>query len=341
MPKEPGEPKFEAETTEPEKSSEYNFELLKELEQDVVSMVKQMKDGIEKGRWSGILSDDMGGRLPALVLRKILQEKGPIPAIKTYFLAAGKNYMPANFVDAEDAEEWSMRRRHNEVEDEPRVSDEEKNRYKTAKDYIEKLDFGTDFGASYDENYKEGRVLVVTEYTFKGKTLEKIGVMLDDINKFRFDFAILHTTGFSDVLDRLQMFKRSGSKVFIGKEDYGSHFAEDHKNLGGIKKADKYSPIPESVVGYAKKKGEKRTLFSLADYDKFIGYGEGTNPKKLPEWMTPEEKIEFEAKGNEWDKMMAEPLTSEDIRKAQEDINKARQDVDTMARRVIEQVWGE
>jgi hypothetical protein len=71
---------------------DYNFpEIMKEMEPAVVLCVKQLKEAIETGKYNTLISDDAKGRLPTLILRKIFAEKAPnAKTMPTYFLAFGR-----------------------------------------------------------------------------------------------------------------------------------------------------------------------------------------------------------------------------------------------------------
>jgi hypothetical protein len=278
----------------------------------MISLVGQIKKGIEEGKWSSILSDDVGGRIPSLVLRKILQEKGPGKSFKIFFLAAGQGMPGWEYPDEED---FSMSRDYPE----PRISGEKD--YENLKKYLASLDFG-------DE-----RVLIVTEYAFKGKTMEKIGLAMGDAkvgNKF--DFAIMHNTGFSDVTQRLEAFKHmSGSKIFIGEENYGSQFSEGHKELSGVRKAKAYSPIPVRTLDKIKKEGERE--ITNEEFKKIFGTTDEVSPSKKFDNLNDPKRVK------EYNRKKKEPLTPEEEQEIQKKINLAREDVDTMAKKVVEQVW--
>ncbi len=71
---------------------EYNFpEIMQELEPAVLSCVEQLKEAIETGEYSTLISDDARGRIPTLILRRIFAEKAPnAESLQTYFLAFGR-----------------------------------------------------------------------------------------------------------------------------------------------------------------------------------------------------------------------------------------------------------
>lgn len=80
--------------TENQSETKYNFpEVMAELKLGMVSLVTQLKEAIEKGEYQTLISDDAAGRIPTLILRKILKEKSPNSRdLNTYFLAFGRGH---------------------------------------------------------------------------------------------------------------------------------------------------------------------------------------------------------------------------------------------------------
>lgn len=81
----------------------YNFEELEGLEESAVEMVKRMKAKIDHGDYDILISDDASGRIPTLMLRKIINERNKVlhpeqsvkeREIKTVFISGGIS--PAN-----------------------------------------------------------------------------------------------------------------------------------------------------------------------------------------------------------------------------------------------------
>ena len=140
---------------EEREGKEYNFDIMNKAEVSMARLVKKLKNNIEDGDYSALLSDDTGGRIPTLVLRKIMLEKGPNKNIKTYFLSAGLGNTPMKFMDDRS----------------------EKRKYQKMITYLKNMDFG------------DKKLLVVTEYMSMGNTLDGIGEALKDIGA-NFDFAI-------------------------------------------------------------------------------------------------------------------------------------------------------
>ncbi len=75
-----------------EKASEgkkFNFEEIAEIEPAMVSLVSKLKENIESGKYDTLISDDIGGRIPTLVLRKIIKEISTKKNLDTFFVAGG------------------------------------------------------------------------------------------------------------------------------------------------------------------------------------------------------------------------------------------------------------
>lgn len=234
---------FFEEGTQPEKieNQEYHFEQMAEVEPSMILLVKQLKPVIESREYSAFLSDDAGGRIPTLVLKYVcdeirekLKEKykddmDKIPTkIKTYFLAGGKTT--------------------------PRK--ESKAQYKEMTDYMKTMDFGNK------------KVLVITQLTDTGETLEKIGLALKDtkdedgenIKGNQFDFASLFSYLDDEAVEKLKQI--SGSELFSGgfpKSKKAELMIYDHERFSGIKGSKnpesliserEYSPIPKRAFPY-------------------------------------------------------------------------------------------
>lgn len=74
------------------------IEMVEGLKKSVVSLCEQMKAKLEAGTYDAIVSDDTGGRIPALLLAEIYKQvsKKKFP---TLFVATGKGYRPKNEED--------------------------------------------------------------------------------------------------------------------------------------------------------------------------------------------------------------------------------------------------
>ncbi|OGZ69885.1 MAG: hypothetical protein A3D44_03230 [Candidatus Staskawiczbacteria bacterium RIFCSPHIGHO2_02_FULL_42_22] len=220
---------------EEREGKEYNFDIMNKAEVSMARLVKKLKNNIEDGDYSALLSDDTGGRIPTLVLRKIMLEKGPNKNIKTYFLSAGLGNTPMKFMDDRS----------------------EKRKYQKMITYLKNMDFG------------DKKLLVVTEYMSMGNTLDGIGEALKDIGA-NFDFAIQSTNEDYDKVDRLTdaFYGEFNAESFVG---INKPIQYDNSLMGVLKRGEdrgRYSPIPETIIKHVKNEGRE---LSEEDINKIFG----------------------------------------------------------------------
>lgn len=219
------EPELSQEEAGKTEKQKYYFEKLEKLEPAMISLVSQLKTAIETGEYEVFLSDDAGGRIPTLVLKyvsdlirekleKIYSDKPErIPKkIRTYFLAAG-----------------------GETPDKRKKNDNKN--YNEMIKYLLKMDF------------KDGKLLVISQFTESCSTFKKIGLALRDerINIKNFDFASLYinaldpaSQGGSETLK-----KEFNAELFLGsqeKRDMPSWISQKHEEISGVEKKYHYSP---------------------------------------------------------------------------------------------------
>ena len=77
---------------EMEMEDQYNFEEIAEAEPAMIELVSQMKERIDNGEYDTLISDEVGGRIPTLVIRKIIRARNPGEKLYTYFVSGG-NYL--------------------------------------------------------------------------------------------------------------------------------------------------------------------------------------------------------------------------------------------------------
>ena len=83
---------LEAFDRSPEK--QFHFAEIAGIEPAVISLAKQLKEEIDRGSYDTLISDDVGGRIPTLILRKILKARNPDNKLSTFFVASGQKYIP-------------------------------------------------------------------------------------------------------------------------------------------------------------------------------------------------------------------------------------------------------
>lgn len=139
----------EPSTESMESYPEYHFKEIAEIEPAVRSLVSQLKEKIDGNEYDTLISDDVGGRIPTLVLRKIIQERNPDQKLGTFFIASG-NYLP-------------------------RRADKEK--YEKLQAHLKKF------------TSKTKKALVVTQFIFTGETMMGLSDALQDAGVDDFDIA--------------------------------------------------------------------------------------------------------------------------------------------------------
>ena len=154
----------------------FHFEGIKEIEPAVISLVKQLKEKFSQGEYDTFISDDVGGRIPTLILRKIFKELNPDKKIETVFVASGKTYFPT----AEDP-----------------------GKYKQLQEYLKKA------------TNKTKKALLVTQFIFTGKTLLKMTDALEDAGVDDFDMATIDAMPHFDEEEDLRQ-RLGNNNLYIG-----------------------------------------------------------------------------------------------------------------------------
>jgi len=129
---------------------EFHFKEIAEIEPAMVSLINQLKGKIESGEYDTLISDDVGGRIPTLILRKIIKELNPDRKLGTFFIASGKTYLPTSL---------------------------DKEKYEKLQEHLKKV---TD---------KTKKALIVTQFIFTGKTLTRLADALKEAGVDNFDIA--------------------------------------------------------------------------------------------------------------------------------------------------------
>jgi len=137
-----------------EKEGEYHFREIQELEKPLVLVLEKLRARIEAGVYDVLLSDDVGGRIPTLALRKIMNkvnEKAGKGDVSVYFLSGNMTDRPSSSIGR-------AMREH--------IKEKIKNEIVT-------------------------RALVVTEYVASGTTIQVLTDILEDAGVTAFDVVAL------------------------------------------------------------------------------------------------------------------------------------------------------
>jgi len=78
----------------PESAKEkYYFPEILSLKERMTALALKMKESIDSGKYSVLVSDEVGGRIPTLILRELIKSANPEKEIQTFFIASGKSYL--------------------------------------------------------------------------------------------------------------------------------------------------------------------------------------------------------------------------------------------------------
>jgi hypothetical protein len=74
-------------------------EEIMDIERSSIELVRQLKDKIDSGEYDTLISDDVGGRIPTLILEKVFKKRGQ--DIQTFFISGGRRRRD-NVMEIED-----------------------------------------------------------------------------------------------------------------------------------------------------------------------------------------------------------------------------------------------
>ncbi|MBI2120590.1 MAG: hypothetical protein HYT94_03130, partial [Parcubacteria group bacterium] len=166
-----------------------NFQGIEKLRMPMENIVRQISPQIEAGEYQLIIGDDASGRIPALIMKKIIgavykEHKFPLP--KTAFIAGSR-----------DLEGWW----------------EKNKKQKRISDY---------FGRMKKDIIRESnnsllKALVVTEVIQTGKSLDPIIIAL---KKHKIDFDVVSAGLCCEPSEIVEIGDRFGKKVIYGTDEF-------------------------------------------------------------------------------------------------------------------------
>lgn len=174
-----------------------------DTKEDFARLIEQLAEGIKDGRWTTILGDDVSGRLPALVIGKIITHYNKEHSLKLpnriFFAGGSINYDDLSIEDLPTSEQAKKNTQEQQQKLEEYIHEQLKN--------------------------LNGRVLIVTEHIIGGKTLRRIGKALYK-EGIDFDVASLwsskQASAYKSILEREDPGLFEQSQFFIGKENAGA-----------------------------------------------------------------------------------------------------------------------
>lgn len=181
-----------------ETASEFHFREIAEIEPAMIFLVKQLKEKIDGGEYDTLISDDVGGRIPTLILRKIIKKHNPEKKLGTFFIASGKTYLP---------------------------TPANAKKYEQLQEYLKKV---TD---------KTKKALVVTQFIFTGETLIRLADALKEAGVNDFDMATVDAMPHFEE-EKLLRSRLGKNSLYVGSEAWHHLHEEHEKFGGIRKTKD-------------------------------------------------------------------------------------------------------
>ena len=250
-----------------EAASEFHFREIAEIEPAMVSLVKQLKEKIDSGDYDTLISDDVGGRIPTLILRKIVKEHNPDQELGTFFIASGKTYLPTS-------------------------RDTEK--YEKLQEHLRKI------------TSKTKKALIVTQIIFTGKTLIRLADALQEAGVDDFDIASVDAMPHFEEEELLRS-RLGKNNLYVGSEAWHHLHEEHEKlgGIRKTKNYSPYPRRMDDVIareGRELSLEEWREIFGIERGDSSrVIIEKSRDPERDAEFerrthapLTPEEKEEIQ-----------------------------------------------
>ena len=88
------------------KEEKFNFPEIGAIKEDMISLCRKMKEAFDQARYNVLVSDEVGGRIPALILRKIIKKLHPDKELRTLFVASGQKSGLPDYENDRDIEKY-------------------------------------------------------------------------------------------------------------------------------------------------------------------------------------------------------------------------------------------
>lgn len=199
---------------------------IEQLRDPAEYLVQQMKKDIDNGSYGMIIGDDASGRLPSILIKKVIDKANLLsgrPAIPAKFIALYRPTGPDSNIFWDILDPW-------EIEQIDSLEDSDQKNEKTK--IIEK-EITEKFIPHLDrEALKDKKIVVVTDNIVGGSTIEPLLKTLKT-SGFKFDVATIAAMSPSDTR---KVIIESGAENFYFGEDYQINSIYDKKWLAGVKK---------------------------------------------------------------------------------------------------------
>jgi hypothetical protein len=235
-------------------SKPYHFKGMEQIEPAMAKVVAQLKKEIESGQYDTLISDDVGGRIPTLVMRAVMKRKNPNQDLRAYFVSGGQYLDPSKNVPDID-------------------------RKKELSKYLSRVK-------------PKKRALIVTQYAHSGKSLGHLTEAVRNSGIEDFDVVIAQYEDSTFNSDKIYSNMGENGRVITGERSY-SKLNEHHEQLAGVRKTKKqYTPFPKHAVTVANEEGrelsndEWKEVFGWSDRSNADENMERVNdPKRKEEWQ--------------------------------------------------------
>lgn len=310
----------------------YNFpEIMEKLKPAMISLVRQLKDAIEKGEYQTLISDDARGRIPTLILRGLFKNKAPnAKDLQTYFLAFGRG-------ESDNIELASFIASKKDVLGKVLIVTEfihEGNALRKIYDVFETKNQFTnyDIATSFCSNTLSRDLNTVLSGSERETRVRKWNGIPEPVWKHNLivgqhiDGELESRSGINGLRELTGVKRRTVPS--INTTDW-TDWIDDQKIIGTH--PDTLKNITENPEpSYNQVKDEQKRL------DKYGQYGFGKNGRGYQFASEEEERQILDGLRS---KMPQKQLTTEEAYKIQKTINSAREDVDVLVDEIIKEVW--
>ena len=305
---------FKEKITLKKESYPYNHPEIAEIEPLMINLVEKIKNNLAGGEYDYIISDDVSGRIPSLIFKKIINSLHPQQKIDILHIAGGKRFVEImDIVSGESQpEEGDLIDKANaqEIYNQLQLVLQKKVRPKI-----------------------KGKALLVTEFIETGRSVKALMETLAAAG-IKFDIATLgQSTEYLSKIGRAKIKKLEKPGVEIFKSDINlnlhNSFITIAQVYAGVEKGEQPRPWPELYSKVVRQSGKPLSQEQINTLDELLS---PLSEIENADYKKHSDLLEDFRKENK-------NITPEDVKYFRQAIIKTRQDIDTMAKRIMSQVW--
>ncbi len=199
---------------------QYNFPEIEALKTGVLAVTEKVKENIDSDKYTLLLSDEVGGRIPTLIFRKMIKDRHPESKVRTNFIASGQSYLPTR---------------------------EETHDYKKLFDHLQQI------------AKPEDKILLITQYVHHGGTLRTLLEALHHAGMYSIDIAAVHSSldeeTLSGELSGHTVYVGNQSSSILELEDKAKVFS----GVAKLHRMD-YEPIVKTIEEVIEREGRERII---------------------------------------------------------------------------------